>query len=217
MVTPIHVEPKFGGSSFNCLHCRAFAQQYWWQVRGGVPGDGYMDLEEIGISSCAHCDNRTYWFNRVVFFPDLSITALPNDDLNENIRVDYAEAGSIVAKSPRGAAALLRLCIQKLCKQLGESGKNIDQDIASLVKKGLDIRVQRALDIVRVIGNEAVHPGELDLRDDRETVGMLFTLVNAIANDMITQPRLRDEMYEKLPKSKLDGIEARNSKARPSN
>jgi hypothetical protein len=43
---------------------------------------------------------------------------------------------------------------------------------------------------------------------------MLFTLVNAIADQMITQPKLRDELYGKLPKTKLEGIAARDAKTR---
>ena len=88
------------------------------------------------------------------------------------------ESRTILDLSPRGAAALLRLCIQKLCKQLGQPGKNINDDIAALVKAGLDPKIQKALDIVRVIGNECVHPGTMDLRDDREIAAKLFVLVN---------------------------------------
>ena len=165
-------------------------------------------------SQCAHCHEWLYWYNDKIVVPDVSSAPPVNNDLDDDIKRDYAEAASIVAKSPRGAAGLLRLCIQKLCKQLGQEGKSIDKDIGSLVAKGLDVRVQRALDTVRVIGNEAVHPGEMDLRDDPETAEMLFTLVNAIADQMITQPKLRDALYEKLPKTKLEGIAARDAKAR---
>lgn len=46
--------------------------------------------------------------------------------------------------------------------------------------------LQQALDSVRVIGNEAVHPGTMDLRDDVFTVLSLFGLVNFIVQKAIT-------------------------------
>ncbi|OQW39268.1 MAG: hypothetical protein A4S12_02345 [Proteobacteria bacterium SG_bin5] len=126
--------------------------------------------------------------------------------------MDYEEAGTLLQLSPRGAAALLRLSIQKLCKELGEKGRNIDDDIAALVKKGLDPRVQQALDVVRVIGNNAVHPGQIDLRDDRATAEKLFGLVNLIAEIMISQPKHVADMYESLPQNARDAIKRRDGK-----
>jgi hypothetical protein len=143
-------------------------------------------------------------------YPDVSTAPFPNADLDQSIIDDYNEARSILNKSPRGAAALLRLCIQKLCKQLGESGDNINADIASLVKKGLSPTIQQALDSVRVIGNEAVHPGEMDLKDDRDTALKLFALINLIAQRMLTEPREVNELFTMLPESKLKGIENRD-------
>ena len=96
---------------------------------------------------------------------------------------------------------------------LGEKGKNIDDDIASLVGKGLNPLVQQSLDVVRVIGNEAVHPGVMNLKDDRETAATLFGLVNAIAEQLITNPKTVQALYEKLPESKRVAIAARNYKA----
>jgi hypothetical protein len=143
--------------------------------------------------------------------PEKTVVIQPNKDLPEDISNDYKEAASILQKSPRGAAALLRLCIQKLCKELGEKGKDINTDIGELVKKGLPERVQQALDIVRVTGNEAVHPGTLDLKDNHETAEKLFKLVNFIAEKMITEPREVEELYGSLPQSKIEGINARDA------
>ncbi len=135
---------------------------------------------------------------------------MPNNDLPESIKADYEEAREILNISPRGAAALLRLSIQKLCIHLGEKGKNINEDIGSLVKKGLSGKVQQALDVVRVIGNGAVHPGQIDLKDDIATAAKLFELVNIIAEIMITQPKEIDKLYAGLPDNQLLGIAQRD-------
>jgi hypothetical protein len=118
---------------------------------------------------------------------------------------------SILNLSPRGAAALLRLAIQKLCSHLGESGNNINADIASLVRKGLNPVVQKSLDVVRVVGNEAVHPGTLDLRDNQDTASKLLRLVNIIAEQMISHPKHVAAMYQELPESKKKEIERRDA------
>jgi hypothetical protein len=139
---------------------------------------------------------------------------MPNQDLPNEVLRDFEEARTILGLSPRGAAALLRLCVQKLCIHLGEKGKNIDDDIASLVKNGLNPLVQKSLDIVRVIGNEAVHPGVIDLNDDRDTASQLLNLINSIADQMISHPKQVEAMYEKLPESKRAAIEKRNEKSK---
>ncbi len=113
-------------------------------------------------------------------------------------------------QSPRGACALLRLAVQKLCAELGEPGENINDDIASLVDKGLSVEVQQALDSLRVIGNSAVHPGEMDLTDDTETASALFELLNFIVEDRIAQPKKRAAIFEQLPPRAREAIQARD-------
>ncbi len=144
-------------------------------------------------------------------WPDVVDTPPPNPDLNEEITFDYREAASILNKSPRGAAALLRLCVQKLCVELGQQGKNLNTDIASLVQKGLPPIVQQSLDAVRVIGNESVHPGQMDMTDDTDTARTLFSLVNVIAASLISAPKQAKEIFDSLPQSKLEQIEKRDS------
>lgn len=106
--------------------------------------------------------------------------------------------------------------MQKLCAVLGEPGKDINKDIGSLISKGLSGKVQQALDIVRVIGNEQVHPGVLDVRDNPEIVLQLFGLINYIVEDRISRPRELENLYGRLPPEKLRGIEGRDAKALPS-
>jgi hypothetical protein len=173
----------------------------------------YDHVYNLHLSQCYNCKKVAVWVHERLLFPGIKTGALPNPDLPEDILRDFEEAREIVDSSPRGAAALLRLCVQKLCKHLGEKGRNIDDDIASLVAKGLNPLVQKSLDIVRVIGNGAVHPGVLDLRDDRSTAVLLFDLLNAITEQMITHPKTVSNMYGKLPEAKRKAIEARDSKS----
>lgn len=137
----------------------------------------------------------------------------PNSDLPEEVQQDYLEAANILNHSPRGAAALLRLAIEKLVNWIEDNGKNLDSKIGNLVRLGLNSKIQKALDMVRVIGNNAVHPGQIDLTDDSDTAQRLFKLVNIIADWMITQPKEVSELYENLlPEGQKEYIKQRDSK-----
>lgn len=125
---------------------------------------------------------------------------------------EYNEAREIVARSPRAASALLRLAVQKLMVVLGESGKNINNDIGDLVSKGLPVQVQQALDYCRVVGNHAVHPGEIDLNDTPEIAHNLFEMINFIVEDRVSRPKHIQSLYEKLPSGARGAIEKRDSK-----
>jgi hypothetical protein len=145
-----------------------------------------------------------------MIYPNVVAAPFPNSDLPDDIKVDFEEARQISNLSPKGAAALLRLVIQKICIHLGEPGKDLNKDIGSLVKKGLSEKIQKALDIVRVIGNGFVHPGQIDLNDTPETTAKLFELVNFIADKMITEPKKIDGLYNELPDSKKEAIQKRD-------
>ena len=113
--------------------------------------------------------------------------------------------------SPRGAAALLRVALEKLCNVLEGKDRKLDEHIAKLVAKGLDTRIQRALDIVRVVGNGAVHAGQLDVRDDPETVGILFFVINYVAERRISEPKRIDDFFrETVPQTEKARIAKRN-------
>jgi hypothetical protein len=64
---------------------------------------------------------------------------------------------------------------------------------------------------VRVIGNESVHPGTIDLKDDIKTVTILFNLVNFIVENSIAEPKRINKMFGNLPPDKIKGIADRDA------
>ena len=171
----------------------------------------YNEVNNLHLSYCFTCNNVAVWVHDSLLFPNKNYLIPPNQDLPDDIKRDYEEASEILSKSPRGCAALLRLAIQKLCVYLGEPGKNLNDDIASLVGKGLDRRIQQALDVVRVIGNNAVHPGQMDMKDGTETARTLFGLVNLIAEKMISEPKHVQVLFDSLPENDRKKIEKRDN------
>lgn len=93
---------------------------------------------------------------------------------------------------------------------LGQKGRDINDDIAALVKNGLSPRIQKALDICRVVGNNAVHPGKIDLNDTPDTAQSLFRMVNLIVEDRITHPKEIVELYGNLPEEQLKAVKDRD-------
>ncbi len=181
-----------------------------FEVNGSGKSRFGLIIQNLYISKCYNCSEISIWFGKTLAWPQRGKATSPNPDMPEGAMTDYEEASLIVGASPRGAAALLRLAISKICIALGCDGKNLNNDIAELVSKGLDVRVQQALDIVRVVGNNAVHPGELDIKDDLETAESLFGLVNLIVEIMISQPKEVGKMFSKLPQGAVNAIQKRD-------
>jgi hypothetical protein len=221
-----YVAPMLGRKAFHCPHCAVYSPQGWRQLK--VPGVGVVEYSGTHAyrGECFNCHDLTYWLARstvetmgeqpdaLMVYPAGSGNAPPpHPHLPTDPKADYEEARGIVDRSPRGATALLRLAVQKLCAALGEPGKDVNTDIASLVQKGLPPGVQQALDSLRVIGNNAVHPGQMDMRDDRDTAVALFGLLNFIVEQMITRPNELQAIYAKLPPGAVAAIQKRDAEA----
>lgn len=203
-----YIAPQALAGKFTCPHCAAISEQKWDtcteyltpHIPGGSP---------IRIGHCTHCEEYTIWHWDDLLYPNFGVAPPPNPDMPEPVLQSYNEAARIATSSPRGAAALLRLAVQQLCIKLGEPGKNINSDIGALVQRGLPPNVQEALDIVRVTGNSAVHPGQIDV-DSADTVSSLFSLLNLVVEYMITFPKHISETYENLPEAAKAAIENRD-------
>ncbi len=213
-----HVPPAFEADAFNCPYCGVLAQQFWTTLIGQQPGEN--DYRGVGVymSICLNCKKRAVWAafgphrNDVKMVkPQVSAGPRPHVDMPAGARADYEEAQAIVGNSVRGACGLLRLASEKLVEELQPEGRDLNDRIGKLVAAGLPTMVQQALDSLRVIGNEAVHPGQMALSDDLDTALGLFNLLNVIVEDRITRPKHIAEMYAKLPAGKLQGIVDRDT------
>lgn len=210
-----YIKPDSNLEAFNCPHCNAYAYQVFGDAYHGYneisfEAGGWVSLIKDGeIGLCTHCEKPSFWLNKKLIYPNTLIIQ-PHNDMPVALKLDFNEAAEIFAKSPRGAAALLRLVIQNLMLELGEKGKRINDDIKALVEKGLPAKIQKALDYCRVVGNNAVHPGEINVDDTPEVAEALFKMINFIIEEMISKPKEIDELYNFLPESAREAIEKRD-------
>jgi len=219
MVKQTHYPPIWKSKQFHCPHCGVYAKQFWADLLTNdyhgrfAPSFSEVLDQKWSISKCEHCEKKIIWFEGNIVYPKVMIVEAPNSDLSEDIKKDYFEAANIFTDSPRASAALLRLALQKLCIHLGEKGQNINDDIKNLVKKGLNPQIQKSLDILRITGNNAVHPGEINIEEKPDLALKLFELINFIAEKMITEPKELDGFYGQLPQGSLDQIAKRDNQA----
>lgn len=179
-------------------------------LRKNLPAYVHSDL---AVSTCMNCKNPSIWIKQNMVYPDLCIVDSPNKDLNQEIQDLYNEASKIFLKSPKGSTAILRLALQKFMIQVGMPRENINNDIRQLVANGLNVKIQQALDSLRVVGNNAVHPGQIDLDDNADIAFKLFKLLNFICDELITKPKDLSAFYnEVVPESTRDHISRVDSK-----
>ncbi|MCR6591149.1 Uncharacterised protein [Campylobacter insulaenigrae] len=223
----LYEKPEISKDAFNCPFCGVYTKMDFLnfsssasKIYDGIGKIKYtysissdLEFEKIEsiidfysrvvpiLSICHKCNKTTIWIDGKMIYPKPRLTPMPNEDLDENLKLDYEEASNIVQDSPRSACALLRLVLQKLLINLGED-KNINNAIKNLIdKKEIDEKLQKALDSVRVIGNNAVHPNELDLKDDIDIALSMFRIINYIADRMISSKKEIDEIYNILPEN----------------
>lgn len=180
---------------------------------------------------CSHCSKASLWratktkrsqfgseaIDGEMLFPDFGLAPPPEQDMPTDVMRDYVEAATVFSRSPRGAAALLRLGLQKLCKHLGEKGENINEDIRALAAKNtIPPLVVQVADTIRITGNNAVHPGEMSDEDLDHIASKMFDLLNFITKKGITEPKELESLYLMTPEAPRKAAEARDAKAKPS-
>ena len=120
--------PKHQEEKFHCILCGVFSKQSWHDLYIAVPNRNSIK-SQFTSNLCEHCMKRCFWYGDRMIVPSEAPVPPPHQDIPVSCIEEYNEARDIVARSPRAAAALLRLCLQKLVKELGEKGKNIPSNV----------------------------------------------------------------------------------------
>ncbi|MCX2546591.1 DUF4145 domain-containing protein [Pseudomonas sp. COW5] len=217
-MTKANVVPSFRAESFNCPRCGAFAAMKWNDLL--LNSDEYAS---ITFSTCAACRKPSVWIDddgddgmptpglpmvgllggsQTLIFPHKCIAPQAEEDMPDDVKIDFEEARQVFNHSPRASAALLRLCVQKLCQQLLGKKGDIHKQIGELVEIGLPPRVLKAFDTIRIFGNESVHPGTLNLNDTPEVALALFTLLNMAVRHCITEETELETIRALTPENK---------------
>ena len=204
--TPPLALPFSDMKSFKCPHCYCYSIMQKRTV--GFSDDPTIITKDnkryetgVVIDRCENCGGKIIWVDSHYVYPDFPPEPA-NPDMPQSVKELYDEAGMIFRKSPRAACALLRLAVERLCNELGESKKNLDDNIASLSEKGLSNDIIKQLDILRVVGNRAVHPGYIDLDvDSSEVAFQLMHVLNKLIERLITDRKQIDFLYDKIPES----------------
>jgi hypothetical protein len=134
------------------------------------PQNVKVKMVNLHLSSCYNCSGFSVWVRDRLVCP---FRVAERPDL---VAEDFEEAATILDKSPRGAAALIHLSIQTLMQ---EKGKQLDDEVASLISKGLQVEIQEAMDALQVLGN-GPHSGQIDLKEDKATTTRIFALLKMI-------------------------------------
>lgn len=173
---------------------------------------------------------RDYWgeyiekFNSTMLYPKQKAIP-PTKDMPEKIKEIYEEASLVLGDSPRASCALLRLALQELMIYLKENIKeycglkigNLKQEIEEVIKIGNFNKTQeealkKTMDSMRLVGNKAVHPSELDLNDSPEIAGILFEMLNFIVEEVIAKPVKMKEQLDKLDQAVNKNSKGNHSK-----
>lgn len=221
--------------SFKCPHCGAFSYMKWDNLSLFIYDDQGAEhnvLTRVHQANCASCSKDSIWYNHREVTNWIGMNGIPrpsNDselsrlfpineitnknipeyspDMPENVKVLYKEAALIYELSPRSAAALIRLALEKLCEYLGVKKKNIKESIETLAQQqNIPISIAKAADNIRLIGNANVHVGIICDEVLEDINPAIFTYINLIVDFAITKPKEIDEINSLFPEQKRTSL-----------
>jgi hypothetical protein len=167
------------------------------------------DISNVSISYCFSCNEIGLWVGDQLVWPKGATSPEPKLDALPDVPQENENVNQTLDASPRGAAVLLRLATEKLCKELGETEQGPRPTIASPLQEEVDARVLKALEAIRIIESNAMPPDYVGVRDDRATAETLSGLVNLICEKMMIEPRHLQALYTRVREGAQSAIEQR--------
>ena len=219
--------PELNKEVFNCPHCGAFAKQRWYYLmfrhsdvkvffnNNGLASPKNRISADFGdnfmASKCDHCEKLVLWNDQKIIYPRSITVESPNPDMPEVAKGLYMESAKILQDSPRASAALLRLALQEILNKVVEGGeKNSINDNIRIIGKQVDKHTRDAMDLIRINGNNAVHPGEIQIEE--ETTEYMYKLLNIIVQKLISDKKQIDDLYNNLSENQKKSIKERDNK-----
>lgn len=217
--------PALHSPRFDCPHCGAFAGQAWSDL--GIEGvdspwehlDGEWKESASGAPSfisawhcaqCASCTNWSIWRHGTMIYPQGRVGSPPHAEMPPDVRELYEEAAAIAQVSRRAGAAMARAAVERLIRGLDPDAPKRAPLAARIqrLRGQVSTPLGQLLDVIRVTGNGVLHqddsPDEivilaLDDKDGPEVLTLLLAAINDLVDELITRPRVANELWEKLP------------------
>lgn len=181
-------------------------------LRHDQPFPADISIELLYLSRCISCQDATLWVNDDIVVPAGVLSILPNPDMPPPAKETFEEAARVLTISPRAACALARLSVEQLCDALSVEGRDLNERIGKVGQR-LGQRVQKAMDVVRLTGNDAVHSRrEIQDSDSAEMALHIMKLLNVIVDSMVTHERHLDNLFKNMPEAKKRQIEDRDAR-----
>lgn len=184
-------------TTYTCPLCNTVAVQYIDKFYTSTDRKKYYQYSTSYLvkTECTSCSQNLLWFidfsNRLeyIIYPEITFAIPPTDDMPNDVKEVYREAALICQKSPRAAAALLRVAMEPLLPHIGAKQNKLNEMIKELVSNEIiTTRIQQAMDFVRLVGNDGAHPtSEILMDDSQEIVDHMFRLLNLIVQQHIKE------------------------------
>ena len=149
-----YIEPATGKNSFTCPHCGVISLMHFHCISYidkkviGFQEDKHAGNSWVQVATCHNCAKHIVWVDNIYAYPDI-VAEEANPDMPEEVKQLYNEAGLIYNKSPRAACALLRLAIDRLCNELGETDRDKNDNQGVLQSDPEDFIVDQRLVVLQ--------------------------------------------------------------------